>query len=218
MLEDVVDALEGLRIRVLYDSRQALVGLLFGELLPIFYQKRMRINFIIHSEHALRKVRIISNQYDPSLFRDVRMFKVGSNNYVPFGRLTKFIEMKDEELFSKLIEIFRSFDEEKDVVFLFGFYTIPFFHNNSIQKILDLFEATPAKLTVIMPQPIGVFDRSIDIIIGKIFDVDFVIKRIEGEYFEESYTVQLEQSIVPGLRFFAKMEISDGKPKWFRSI
>jgi len=218
MLEDLLEEIEGLRIRVIYDSRQVLVGLLFGEILPFFIEKKKRVNFVVHSEHALRKIAIISRQYDRKLFKDIRIFKIGENTNIPFGRLEEFINMKDRALFRKLIKVFRSFKEGVDIVFLFGFYTIPFFHKNSLTKILEIFEVMPSRLTVIMPQPVNIFDREMNAIIGKIFDVDFVIKRAEEEYLEEAYTVHIEQSILPKLKFFAKMKISNGKPKWFKSL
>ena len=208
---------EGLRIRVIYDSRQALVGLLFGEILPFFVKEGRRVNFVVHSEHALRKIAIISKQYDRKLFENVRIFKIGENKRIPFGRLEKFISMNDKALFSKLIKVFRSFQED-DIVFLFGFYTIPYFHKNSLTKILKMFEVMTSELTVIMPQPVDVFNKEMNTIIGKIFDVDFVIRKAEGEYFNEAYTVHIEQTLLPKLKFFAKMEISNGKPKWFRSL
>jgi len=217
MLEDLMKELEGMRIRVVYDSRQALVGFLFGEVLPFFIGEGKNVNFVVHSEHALRKVDIISRSYDRTLFEGVRVFKIGETKDVPFGKLERFISMRDRSIFKKLIRVFKSFDEEKDVVFLFGFYTIPFFHRKPLRKILELFEAMPSKLTVIMPQPADIFNGRINAIIGKIFDVDFVIRRSE-EFLKEYYVVQLEQSIIPGLRFFAKMEISNGRPKWFKSL
>ncbi len=217
MLEDVIRKLEGLRIRVIYDSRQALVGLLFGEMLPIFVRMDKRINFVVHSEHALRKVEIVSRQYNREIFRDVRVFKIGNKPEVPFGRLERFIRMKDKNMFKKLNAVFKSFREGKDVVFLFGFYTIMFFHRNSLPRFLEIFESVPSMITLIMPQPVDVFGRSVNAIVGKIFDLDFVIRRSE-EYLEESYTVHIEQSLIPGLKFFGKMEISEGKPKWFKSL
>ena len=215
-LGDIADVISGLRVRVIYDSRQALVATLFGEHPPVFKRKNYHINFIIHSEHATRKIKILAEHHEINL-DDVRIFKIGIKNEVPFGRLAGFIKMENEDMFEKLVEIFGGFDRQ-DVVFLLGFYTIPFFHDDSIRKILNLFERIPEDITVIMPQPAGGFERSIDVILGKIFDVDLVIKRSKGDYFNEAYTVQMEQSIIPELKFFARIKIYNGKLKLFRSL
>jgi len=217
VLEDLFDQLEGMRIRVLYDSRRALVELLFGELLPILHRKKKRVNMVIHSEHALRKIEIASRHYEPSLFRDMGIIKIGLNTNIPFGKLKNFISIKDRNLFKKLTTVLNSLDAKRTVVYLVGLYTVFYFHRNPIRKILDLFENLSPNLTVIMPQPIGVLERCFDVLLSRLFDVDLTIRKSNEDYFNERYTVQIEQSILPSLNFFADMQIlPDGRVEWFK--
>ncbi|GEM_PF-1267625 len=219
-LNTLFEGLEGLRTRIIYDSRQALISFLFNHIIPFYYSKGKRINFIVHSELALRKLGIVTRQIlaedNPILTEAInksRIFKVGSVKEIPFGTLGGFIRLRDSNLFEWLMEIFKQFNKD-DVVFLLGFYTMHFFHGNILPSFLDLFEVMPSDLTLFMPQPMGVLDAHTDRILGKLFDMDIVIKRIE-DYFEEAYVIQLDQSIITGLNFYGRVKLlPDGRFEW----
>lgn len=217
------EGLEGLRTRIIYDSRQAVISFIFHHVVPFYHSKGKRVNFVVHSELATRKLGIVTREMitedgnnNSSLveaINNLRIFKIGSRKEIPSGTLGGFIKLRDNRLFEWLSETLNEFDKN-DVVFLLGFYTMHIFHRDILPSFLDLFEDISSDLTLIMPQPVGVLDTHSDRIMGKLFDIDIIIKRIE-DYFEEAYLIQPDQTIITGLNFYGKAKrLPDGRFEW----
>lgn len=196
---DVVPRLEGLRVKILYDSPYALRSLLFYHIIPHFSSKNILI--AVYSDTMLRR---LEKTYESiartspeiaEILEKTRILKIGSESPASFGRLQHALPI-DSDWLKTFMQILGKLTE-RDLILFYGFSLLPRMYGESALKhILRMFESVPDGPTIISKSRRGIYEERINMFINMLYDVIIDIKKIEDVGLEEFYKIGISQSIV----------------------
>ncbi len=215
-LGEIIPKFEHRRIRIIYDSSYAALCLFLYHILPYFSSKRVFIaaysdvlcrrleeiyNSLVQDSHEVRK--ILESAY---------IIKVGANEEAPFGKLYSFIPQGNAyEEFDGLEGIFGKLNDD-DLLILYGLYLFPaIYGKETLKRMVWLFNAIPKKVTVFGLCSEGLYERRVDKVVEKMYDVILRVRKEKEEFFSEGiYTIGVEQSIVRDIQpGFMRFKILD---------
>lgn len=195
----IISKLDGLRIKIFYDSAYALRSLLFFHILPQFSFKNLFIAvFSDTMQRRLGKTYETMVRTSPEIaqiLERANIIKIGTKNEVPFGRLYQLIPSG-----LTWLRTFREFLKglgEKDLILFHGFSILPKIYGKTyVKNVLNLFESIPDGPTVIGKSSKKIYDDATIGFTNMFYDVVLEIERIEEVGFEEFYKIGVSQSIV----------------------
>ncbi|AGK61455.1 hypothetical protein Asulf_01472 [Archaeoglobus sulfaticallidus PM70-1] len=216
----LIKKLEHLKTRIVFDSRYPMLKLLFHYVIPCFSSKRQI--FVVFSDTMCRWLEnayLSFKEESPKIveiLRNASIIKIGFSEDVPFGRLYEQVPYGNpKETLSELEDLLSKLKND-DLLVCYGTHLIPALYGaNTLSSILRIFDILPKWITLFAPEPDNVYERHVDNLIQRFYDVILRIKK-EEEYVsfgEETYLIGVDQSYIRDIQpGFAKFCIEkDGK-------
>jgi len=201
-IEELLERLDGNKVRVVYDSPYAIRAFIFSHFLPKFPNVRC----VVYTDTMRRRLeRAYSSLRRFSKSKSERetcpeVICVGSEK-IPFGKLLASIPLRDSisNLLAELLNVlnFRGGGEEKKScsdarVALFGFYMLKAFYPERTIDYFRFIEKIDCTLFDFWPEE---FCRGMDdLVLRKAYDVTVKLKHLP--YHDETYSISISESIL----------------------
>ncbi|ADC65536.1 hypothetical protein Ferp_1385 [Ferroglobus placidus DSM 10642] len=176
---------------------------------------KSRVNLIVFGESLQRKLKKSYENYvkahpeDRKLFDDVKIFKVGKNNEIPFGELYSSVIMTSpSEIGVSLLNFLEGMDNEH--VFVFGATTLmELFEDDGYDMIVQMFDyVRNSSFHVFVPVEIENYDKSV--FLKKYFDHIIKLRNSGGKVL-----LEVKNNVFSTFPDYVSFELSliDGKFK-----
>jgi hypothetical protein len=204
-ISSIIKKLEHLKTRIVFNSRYPMLSLLFHYIVPCFSSKRQI--FVVFSDTMCRRLEtayLSFKEVSPikEVLKNAHIIKVGLSEDVPFGVLYAQITYEEpKEVLSEIEDVLSKMKNE-DLVVFYGVHFIPALYGADVLgNILRIFDVLPKRITLFAPEPNNVYERHVDNLIQRFYDVVLRIKRSEDfvGFGEETYFIGVEQSYVWGI-------------------
>ncbi len=214
--EDIIDELENLRTRVLYDSPVVKDLIILRYILPHFSKKK-DVYVVLYSEGYYYKFKRRANYL---MFKDpmmaevldrIKVIKIGLNDECEFGDLFCFIKQGDAEReFEGLRDIIMKIKSNSVLILDCDFMQLiaGISDGNTLKRLIDLYSLMPDGITLFGFKHFSTYDR--DAIITDLYDVLITIQRDESSLDNTTFRFDIECQLSDICQKFGRFRVESG--------
>ncbi len=214
--EEVMDELDGLRTRIIYDSPVVKDLIIFQFILP-YFSKKKEIYVVLYSEGYYYKFRRRANYLmfkEPEMARvldRINFIKIGLNDECDFGNLFGFIKQGDAEREFEGLRDFLLKIKSDGVLILdcdFMYLIAGFSEKNALKRLIDLYSLMPDGITLFGFKNLNAQDK--DVIITDLYDVLITIQRDESTLDNATFRFDIECQLSDICQKFGRFRVESG--------